>query len=378
MEYGGFNANVIKHINRGFRGTLCFGLALIGIVSVFQTLEIRKSLSQQRLLEASVQDLVVQSHALHYIGDNRPALGQRFLENRGYSSAMEVLNQLDARLAIIEQLEAAEPIKTWHLGLRNELEKLIQTHRENPVHEYKGTPQDTRQSIDQWFSKLYGLNSAMKQLAPAEQNSMVTLERINNALGIALLCMAAGVGLGPAWKQSAFKSRLDKELEKLKSRAMIDPLTGLLNRAGWKKTADHQLQQLTTTGRLAGCIAVLDIDYFKQYNDTFGTDAADKRLKDFANHLLGNFRPGDLIARIGHEEFAVLLLGCKPDEANRIVDRVRQNEFCEVGFSAGICRVVDDQPMDRIMAIADQALYQAKQKGMNQSHVAHGVLAIES
>lgn len=127
------------------------------------------------------------------------------------------------------------------------------------------------------------------------------------------------------------------------------------------------LRKIQAQNQLQGSVAIIDIDYFKQYNDTFGHEAGDIRLREFAETLRMNFRPGDLIARIGGEEFAVLLANCTAQDAQRIVDRIRLNGQGKVGFSAGICDITHSDNIDRTMALADHALYQAKNKGRNRS-----------
>lgn len=113
---------------------------------------------------------------------------------------------------------------------------------------------------------------------------------------------------------------------------------------------------------------MLSIDYFKQYIDTFGIEAANARLRDFAESLRLNCRPNDLIARISGEEFAVFLSDCTPAQANHVINRIRYSEFAPTAtFSAGIIQVTEQQNIPQLMSTADQALYQAQQNGRNQS-----------
>lgn len=221
--------------------------------------------------------------------------------------------------------------------------------------------------MDQWFIELSLLNSAMKNSAVVADEKVNTLQRNNLILTLIVLFLSVGFVSLTLWRQSRLRQRFANELLHLGNQARTDALTGLLNLRGWQDMTSAYLRKMQRQNNLQGSVAMIDIDYFKQYNDTYGHEAGDARLREFAEILRTNFRPGDLIARIGGEEFAVLLPNCTANDAQRIVDRIRSANTCRVGFSAGICNVKHTESIDRTMAIADQALYQAKHRGRNRS-----------
>ena len=146
----------------------------------------------------------------------------------------------------------------------------------------------------------------------------------------------------------------------LTGEARTDPLTGLPNRRVW----DAELLRATGQQRLI-TVAVLDLDHFKAFNDTYGHPAGDRLLKETAAAWRDQLRPGDLLARIGGEEFA-LLLDCDIDDALEIVERLRETVSHNRTCSAGIAVRQPGETLDSVVTRADRALYEAKAIGRDR------------
>lgn len=358
----------IGHANAGHlrwaTGVLCAVLASVAIFTLLQFKQADQALQKRRLLEAAMQDLIVQSVPLRHLEATHIAQTRLALEQRGYTSTQDLLNQLSARLAVIETVAPqTTPIHAQAKALRKQLQALDEA--------VLPPSQLPPQHLDTWFSTLAQLNTHLKALSLEQDQAMATLQRSTIVLALAVLGCCVTYVAQSLWRHSRFRKRLLGELHRITQQARTDPLTGLLNRRGWQHATSQHLLATTRQAGSKTSIAILDIDYFKQYNDTYGHGAGDTRLQVFADLLKMNFRPGDCIARIGDEEFAVLLHHCNVADAKRIVDRMRAQAPSEVGFSAGLAEYDPKLSISQIMAMADQALYQAKKKGRNQSVVAN-------
>src|SRR5260221_3992541 len=157
-----------------------------------------------------------------------------------------------------------------------------------------------------------------------------------------------------------------RELE-LNREVTTDVLTGLLNRRAVLE-ALAELTRSIATGDVSGAVLFLDIDHFKQINDTLGHAAGDELLKIFAQRLRGAVRASDKVARLGGDEFVVLLLDVGPAEtaervAQKILDRMRDaigldDRTIEIGVSIGIAHCVGQQvTADFLLQEAHAALY---------------------
>jgi diguanylate cyclase (GGDEF)-like protein len=145
--------------------------------------------------------------------------------------------------------------------------------------------------------------------------------------------------------------------------ADTDPLTGLPNRRTWGRELDRALNSTPPT---SVCVAMLDLDHFKAFNDTHGHLAGDRQLKASAVHWQAQLRSSDLVARIGGEEFAVLLHDCSIQDAATIVERLRQATPGDATCSAGVVDRAPGETGESLMARADAALYVAKNNGRDQ------------
>lgn len=164
-------------------------------------------------------------------------------------------------------------------------------------------------------------------------------------------------------------------LEEQRQKALIDPLTGLPNRAGWSERLELEMARWKRYGGEL-LLAVLDIDHFKRINDGYGHLAGDKVLKIIAGELAKRLRKTDFIARFGGEEF-VLLIPSTPMEGGQqllqtLLEGVEQCPFhfrgerVTITLSAGLTAFTGEEGSDQVFERADQALYRAKSGGRNR------------
>jgi diguanylate cyclase (GGDEF)-like protein len=157
-----------------------------------------------------------------------------------------------------------------------------------------------------------------------------------------------------------------------------DAKTGLLNARTWESEAEAEVAR-AVRARMALAVAVLDIDFFKQVNDTYGHLFGDEVLKEIAHCLPGVLREYDSAGRFGGEEFVLLLPHTRAVDAFRIADRVRDHisglslitgdgQHVEVTVSVGLAALDagSSRELSELLAAADAALYRAKRDGRNQ------------
>jgi diguanylate cyclase (GGDEF)-like protein len=144
--------------------------------------------------------------------------------------------------------------------------------------------------------------------------------------------------------------------------ARSDDLTGLHNRRSW----NFELKRAATAAVAQGqplVVALLDLDHFKVYNDTYGHPAGDRLLKAATSAWQSALQPGELLARYGGEEFAMLLAGSSLDEAVARVETLRGLMPGGQSFSGGVALWCTDEDPEQTVANADAALYEAKRRG---------------
>jgi diguanylate cyclase (GGDEF)-like protein len=154
-------------------------------------------------------------------------------------------------------------------------------------------------------------------------------------------------------------------LGRLEVAARTDDLTGLLNRRAWDEELGRELARADRSGA-ALCVAILDLDRFKAYNDTHGHQAGDRFLKQIAGQWSQSLRTGDIIARYGGEEFALALPGTNLEHAQQMLERLREALPEDQTCSAGVCQWDGEESAEQLTARADTLLYAAKAAGRDR------------
>ena len=157
-----------------------------------------------------------------------------------------------------------------------------------------------------------------------------------------------------------------------RTESVLDPLTGLLNRAALRRRFAELEEQARLTGETV-TLLVCDIDRFKSVNDTYGHDRGDDVLRDLAYEMRKHLRSFELIYRLGGEEFVLVLPGARDEDARRVAERLRSavraarpgglELTLSIGVASGFGRQVGFEPLFKA---ADRALYVAKERGRDR------------
>jgi diguanylate cyclase (GGDEF)-like protein len=167
-----------------------------------------------------------------------------------------------------------------------------------------------------------------------------------------------------------------RQAEQLKDEANRDSLTGVLNRKAIMTTLERQIPAAFAVKKVLGIIMV-DIDFFKRVNDSFGHVVGDAVLLEFTRRLSAALRDNDYLGRYGGEEFLIIIDETTPEQLLQIGERFRSviadtpfvvgENTLNITASFGLTAVASDtSPTEAIVAVADKALYSAKNSGRNR------------
>jgi len=164
-------------------------------------------------------------------------------------------------------------------------------------------------------------------------------------------------------------------MKKLENAAYLDALTGLYNRKHFSELANMDIERALRTNQSIYTV-MLDLDFFKNVNDTYGHAAGDVVLKTTAGIIRQTIRSYDLVGRYGGEEFVLLITDLEPSEAYKLMERIRENieyniiryenKIIKITCSIGLAKFVENDTLESSVKKADDALYSAKKSGRNQ------------
>ncbi len=277
--------------------------------------------------------------------------------------------------------------------VRNHLRRLLEAHEFGVLEADNGgkalelleAHQDVKVVIaDYYMPKVDGveLTRLIRRKYRREELSIIGISAYgeSNLLSATFIKHGANDFLNKPFSSEEFYCRLVQNLEmleyvqKLKETSIRDPLTGLYNRRYFFEAASKFYSNFKR-GNLKITVAMLDIDFFKKVNDTYGHAAGDQVLRHVSEGISSRFRGSDIVARFGGEEFCVLAVNMDRSAAFEVFDDLRRSiersktkvdkQFIPATISIGVC----DKPMDSLesmIAQADSMLYQAKRGGRNR------------
>ncbi|GAA4351845.1 tetratricopeptide repeat-containing diguanylate cyclase [Kangiella taiwanensis] len=172
--------------------------------------------------------------------------------------------------------------------------------------------------------------------------------------------------------------RVKKQKERYRKLSQIDALTNTLNRRYALKLA-HEVHHNSLINNSRYCVIIFDLDYFKTVNDRFGHAMGDWVLKKVSDCVKERIRPVDVFGRLGGEEFIVILPQCTSDDAKKFIERCAEafkeiehaklpSDFT-VTASFGVAAKSNGESLEELIIEADNAMYQAKRNGRNQTQV---------
>ncbi len=170
------------------------------------------------------------------------------------------------------------------------------------------------------------------------------------------------------------RRKLDIAYEKLEHMVRFDPLTGALSRRAFFEDIEETLMRPQEAGQ-SNAVAFLDLDYFKKVNDSFGHAVGDEVLRVLGDVFKDQFQRGEIVGRLGGEEFGVFLPECSLAHAEkrmqRLIDEFKKRaevvsgEAVNCTLSVGVAASSTIRDLDTLLGKADEQLYRAKQEGRN-------------
>jgi len=171
---------------------------------------------------------------------------------------------------------------------------------------------------------------------------------------------------------------LQRDIDSVRAESLRDPLTSLANRKHFELTLDQVIADATSSKAEVFSLLLIDIDHFKQFNDSHGHQVGDEVLRLLARHLKESLKGQDIAARYGGEEFAVLLPNTSLDRAKMVAENIRKavaskivkkrstgENLGQVTVSIGVVEHRADEDSEAVIGRADALLYTAKRGGRN-------------
>ena len=223
-----------------------------------------------------------------------------------------------------------------------------------------------------------GVQPTLRDIAAARSAHLRPIRRGERVVGVLVLGWSQRHAalppdreqvVGMLAEQAARAIERDAHHAILQRQARTDELTALPNRRAWDEALQREMARAQRSGQPL-CVALLDLDHFKAFNDTRGHQAGDAHLRRTAAAWRRELRAIDILARYGGEEFGVLLPNTDVEQAQEVLDRVRGATPNGETASAGVVLFDQREPVESLIARTDAALYRAKHGGRGQTVLA--------
>ena len=200
-------------------------------------------------------------------------------------------------------------------------------------------------------------------IAPAILATQLYHGGVKDGLAIVIGCTA--LFLLVVTRMAQLVRQVELQTRQVRELSRTDELTGLPNRRAWNDELPRALEHARRDGAPLA-VALLDLDHFKMFNDSYGHPAGDRLLKEASAAWHGALRQGDTVARWGGEEFVVLLPGADAEVAREVLGRALARTPLGQTFSAGVAQWDGTETSEDLLQRADAGLYAAKAAGRNQ------------
>lgn len=285
---------------------------------------------------------------------------------------------VDRRVATGRPLDDADIGKLFdeHVALRDlESSARVRAHVQELIEQVGGATSEVRSGVDQFDA---GLGAAKRKLDDTAPSRALLADVVTSLIGDTVLMRGKAQNFQQYLHSKSLEVvKLREELELVQGLALTDPLTGLLNRRAFDREA-----QAHCNGTRACSLLIADIDHFKSVNDVHGHLFGDKVLVAVALALKNTLVGRGIAARIGGEEFAMLLPGVSVAGAVELAEALRatverghirrgENDTPgKVTISLGVAALQSGEAFETLLARADRALYDSKEGGRNRVTIA--------
>ncbi len=380
MEHAQSHAGIGARVLAGFLVVLVLmaSLAIVGLRYISETNQRLKEIVDNSNLktelastmQTALRERALSMHALSLMTDpfDKDAEMQRFNDYGSvYLSARERLEQLPlsireqeilARISVLMSESNPEVNTVINLSMEGGGPELFD-HMRN-----KAIPRQRK--ISEGVNDLILLQRELTDIAA--QNADASYVKVRNLM-IALGSFAVLIGLLITLYVSR---RVSQQARQLATQALYDPLTGLPNRSLLHDRIEQAIER-THRSNLSFCIVLMDLNHFKEVNDTLGHNVGDELLREVSRRLKGLVRSEDTVARMGGDEFVIVLQGLDEADIPSFAEKLRftlegaffwGNQRIDIGASAGIALFPSHaEDASSLIRYADMAMYMAKRSG---------------